>query len=121
MSSLLADQINSITNVYLNHILADIAKKYKIDEKELKEKYLGPAAVLPKKRGRKKRDNIVVKKNLDEQDTDEIIETEAIEWKGHKYLVDSMNNVYTHNLEEPVHIGERINGNIVIYGEEDDS
>lgn len=116
MSSLLADQINSITNVYLNHILSDIAKKYKIDEKELKEKYLGPAAVLPKKRGRKKKDTI---KKL-EPDTDEIIETEVIEWRGQKYLVDSMNNVYTHNLEEPVHIGERINGNVVIYGEEDD-
>ena len=109
ISTLSADIANGVT-VYLQGVLEDIAKVYKLDANELKEKYLdvtSPAATdntEKKKRGRKKK----VK--------DEFIETYEHEYEGEKYLVDNNNNVYTYNVDEPMLIGEMlVDGTIKTY------
>jgi hypothetical protein len=93
-------------------LLLNIATDYNISFDELNDKYsnilpnidLGKTKkkgtsspnVEPKKRGRKKK----VK--------EELIETEEYEYNNVLYLVDKDNNVYTHNVKEPVLIGTKL-------------
>lgn len=54
------------------------------------------ASTEPKKRGRKKKQK------------EELIETEEYDYNGITYLVDSDNNVYTYNVEQPVLVGTKL-------------
>ena len=102
----LTHDINKLVSEHVKTLLESIAASYNLNEKELKEKYLGiiessSSNVLgditeKKKRGRKKKQK------------DEYIETEEYEYEGVKYLVDGNNNVYTYNIEEPMLIGEKL-------------
>jgi hypothetical protein len=118
----LSTQISALVAAHLQdelkHILLDIAKRYSIDAQELIELYQQKSETKSccvqdqcstsekKKRGRKKKQK------------DEFIETEEYEYDGTKYLVDSNNNVYTFNVEEPHLIGERfVDGTIRFFSE----
>lgn len=109
----LTHDINNLVLEHVKSLLESIASTYNLNEKELKEKYMGSAAGVSdihesvssnalgeatekKKRGRKKKQK------------DEYIETEEYEYEGVKYLVDGNNNVYTYNIEEPMLIGEKL-------------
>jgi hypothetical protein len=110
----LTHDINKLVLEHVKSLLESIAATYNLNEKELKEKYMGAAACSvadaqdscssnivgdateKKKRGRKKKQK------------DEYIETEEYEYEGVKYLVDGNNNVYTYNIEEPMLIGEKL-------------
>lgn len=109
----LTHDINKLVLEHVKSLLESIASTYNLNEKELKEKYMGvPAGVVDtqdsvssnvlgdatekKKRGRKKKQK------------DEYIETEEYEYEGVKYLVDTNNNVYTYNIEEPMLVGEKL-------------
>lgn len=83
---------------HLGGVLEDIAKRHELDIEDLKERYLSPVVseAEKKKRGRKKKQK------------DEYIETVEIEYEGTKYLVDEQNNVYSHNIEAPALVGERL-------------
>jgi hypothetical protein len=116
VSKILLEVITSHTTEHTNQLLKTIASDYKIDQDELIEKYglfalnieIGKSkkkqsAVAgssqnaePKKRGRKKKHK------------EELIETEEFEYNGVTYLVDGNNNVYTYNIEQPVHIGTKL-------------
>lgn len=125
----LSSQVSSLVSAFINEelicILKDISKRYEIDEQELMHMYKHKLHVTntitshaciaaqcstncpdhhtseqssaseKKRRGRKKKQK------------DEFIETEEYDYDGNKYLVDSNNNVYTFNIEEPHLIGER--------------
>lgn len=113
--TILAD-ISTLLTSHIKCILSDISKTYGISKDELLERYMPTkedknkkddeggletaaltASVEPKKkRGRKKKQK------------DEFISTEEYEFEGEKYLVDGQNNVYTHNIEEPMLVGERL-------------
>jgi len=106
-SAKIKQNIHDLFVQHISTILDDIADTYKIDVNELKSKYLednastttdASAVVVTekKKRGRKKKQK------------DEFIETVEVEYEGEKYLVDDNNNVYSHNVEEPRLIGERL-------------
>lgn len=103
----LQQDINDLCSKHVLGILDDISKTYNLDLNELKTKYIDDQSstvqtdsttVVPekKKRGRKKKQK------------DEFIETVEVEYEGVKYLVDDNNNVYSHNVEEPALIGERL-------------
>ena len=106
----LTHDINKLVLEHVKSLLESIASTYNLNEKELKEKYMGAAAGVAdtqdttvlgdatekKKRGRKKKQK------------DEYIETEEYDYEGVKYLVDGNNNVYTYNIEEPMLIGEKL-------------
>lgn len=96
MASLHSD-ILTLVNKHLSTILEDIAAKHDLNVNDLKEQYLQTNQdIEKKKRGRKKKQK------------DEFIEAVEIEYDGTKYLVDDQNNVYTHDLEAPTLIGEKL-------------
>lgn len=117
MSANISIEINKVVQRYLTLVLENISQKYGIDLEELKCHYINgdieltntstdkpDAAVEKKKRGRKKK--------LKE----ELIETREYEFEGVKYLVDNDNNVYTYNIEAPVHVGEKlVDGTIAFF------
>lgn len=101
----LATELQKLVQRHLVGVLEDIANKYQLDAAELKSIYLDgdtdfagstEAQGEKKKRGRKKKQK------------DEFIEVEEYEYEGSKYLVDSQNNVYSHDVEQPVLVGERL-------------
>lgn len=91
-------EVSALLSKHLVTILEDVAKRYELDADELKERYMtaGVGDADKKKRGRKKKQK------------DEYIETVEVEFEGTKYLVDDQNNVYTHNIEAPALVGERL-------------
>lgn len=115
-TKVLLDVISHHVQTHTMDILTWIANDYDIDVDELKEKYgtrpftmdlgkvkkkNGPqgadnVAVEPKKRGRKKKHR------------EELIATVEYEYNDVKYLVDNDNNVYTHNVEQPVYVGTKL-------------
>ena len=105
-TSTLIQDIQGVVKENIRLILENIALTYHLNEKELKEKYMGDMITSSdstdvnngekKKRGRKKKQK------------DEFIETEEYEYEGVKYLVDANNNVYTYNIEEPALVGEKL-------------
>ena len=101
----LIQDLQSVVKDNLRLILENIALTYHLNDKELKERYMGELITSTdsvdngnekKKRGRKKKQK------------DEFIETEEYEYEGVKYLVDGNNNVYTYNIEEPTLVGEKL-------------
>jgi hypothetical protein len=100
------EKIQNIINEDIEGMLKDIAKTYKINFVELKQKYIinDIKSDLPKKRGRKKK--------LKE----EFIEAEEYVYKGETYLVDNKNLIYKNDLESPTVIGEKlVDGTIKFY------
>lgn len=115
-TKVLLDVLSNHVKSHTHHILESISKEYNISIDELKEKYgsipitidigknkkskitHGPDGlpIEPKKRGRKKKQR------------EELIETEEYEFNGVKYLVDNDNNVYTHNIDQPVYVGTKL-------------
>ena len=115
VAKILIDVIAAHVKTHTNEILKAIAKDYELNIEELVTKYAsippnidigrhkkksvatneGPV-VEPKKRGRKKKPK------------EELIETEEYEYNGLTYLVDSDNNVYTYNIEQPVLVGSKL-------------
>ena len=114
VAKILIDVIAAHVKTHTNEILKAIAKDYDINVEELVTKYasippnidigrhkkIKPVndgqVVEPKKRGRKKKPK------------EELIETEEYEFNGLTYLVDSDNNVYTYNIEQPVLVGSKL-------------
>lgn len=115
-TKVLLDVLSNHVKNHIHQILSSISKDYNINLDELKEKYgsvpitidigknkkskitHGPDGlpIEPKKRGRKKKQR------------EELIETEEYEYNGVKYLVDNENNVYTHNIDQPVYVGTKL-------------
>ena len=57
-----------------------------------------------------------LEQNTRKKKKNDYIEVDEYEFNHVKYLVDSKNNVYTHNLEKPMLIGERlVDGKIKFY------
>jgi hypothetical protein len=93
-------------------MLKSIAAEYDLNPNELISKYIDGtvpiatpqrASKVSEQKGRKKKKN-------------DYIEVDEYEFNDVKYLVDSKNNVYTHNLEKPMLIGERlVDGKIKFY------
>lgn len=120
-NSNILEDLGLVINNHVKNILEDIAMTYDLDIGALKNKYLlseadaccrgvsGGVVAEKKKRGRKKKQK------------DEFIETEEYEYEGVKYLVDRNNNVYTHNVEEPHLVGERlVDGTVRLFEESRD-
>lgn len=108
----ISQQLKKYVDEELTNIIKDIAISYNIDFDELKEKYLinnvtedkTVPEITPKRRGRKKKTK------------EEFIEAHEYEYNGTMYLIDDKNNVYTHNIESPMMIGERlVDGSIKCY------
>lgn len=115
-TKVLLDVVSNHVRNHTNDILLSISNDYNIKLDELIEKYgskpvtidigknkktkvtHGPDGlpIEPKKRGRKKKQR------------EELVETEEYEFNGVKYLVDKDNNVYTHNIDQPVYIGTKL-------------
>ena len=115
-TKVLLDVVSNHVRNHTNDILLSISKDYNIKLDELIEKYgskpvtidigknkktkvtHGPDGlpIEPKKRGRKKKQR------------EELVETEEYEFNSVKYLVDKDNNVYTHNIDQPVYIGTKL-------------
>lgn len=115
-TKVLLDVLSNHVKNHTHEVLMSISKDYNINFDELNEKYgsrpvtidigknkkskitHGPDGlpIEPKKRGRKKKQR------------EELIETEEYEFNGIKYLVDNDNNVYTHNIDQPVYIGTKL-------------
>jgi hypothetical protein len=115
-TKVLLDVLSNHVKNHTSDILLCISKDYNISFDELNEKYgskpvtidigknkkskiaHGPDGlpIEPKKRGRKKKQR------------EELIETEEYEFNGIKYLVDNDNNVYTHNIDQPVYVGTKL-------------
>jgi len=104
--SALTNEIQRLVQRHVAGILENISGKYNLDVEELRTLYLdGDVDFTPtnstdvaekKKRGRKKKQK------------DEYIEVEEYEYERNKYLVDSQNNVYTHDVDQPILVGERL-------------
>lgn len=93
------NKIQTVIDDQLSIIIDEISEDFKLDGELLKNKYIQRQTI--KRRGRKKKP----KENF--------IETETYKFNDKTYLVDSNNNVYTYNVNNPVLIGEKlINGNI---------
>jgi hypothetical protein len=115
-TKVLLDVLSNHVRNHAKEILLSISKDYNINIDELTEKYGSKAITIdigknkknkithgpdglpiePKKRGRKKKVR------------EELIETEEYDFNGVKYLVDNDNNVYTHNIEQPVFVGTKL-------------
>jgi hypothetical protein len=113
LAKLLVDVISGHIKEHTRNILGEVAKDYDLSIDELLEKFgsIQPNIELgrgkkkgsgslqnaePKKRGRKKKTK------------EELIETEEYEFNGTIYLVDTDNNVYTYNVDQPVLIGTKL-------------
>lgn len=114
VTKVLSDVINNHIRQHTEDILRSIAQDYDLVYEELMARYGHKQAVLdvgktkkkmsqvggvvaePKKRGRKKKQK------------DEIIETDEYDYNGTTYLVDSDNNVYTYNVDQPVLVGTKL-------------
>lgn len=103
--SVLTNEIQRLVQKHVTGILENISSKYNLDIEELRSLYLdgdvdfatsSTDVAEKKKRGRKKKQK------------DEFIEVEEYEYEGTKYLVDNQNNVYTHDVEQPILVGERL-------------
>jgi hypothetical protein len=137
MTSLLSKQISSIVDVYMNHVLEEIAHTYGLNELELKMKWGStraqasvasispcvaavPSSIMPDTsecggggeccapEPLTKPKKSPVTKSRKKKQKEEVIETEEYEYDGVKYLVDNQNNVYTYNIEEPALVGEKL-------------
>jgi hypothetical protein len=115
-TKVLLEVISNHVKTHTYDLLSQIAKDYNISLDELKDKYSSRPLTIdigkskknkathgadglpiePKKRGRKKKLR------------EELIETEEYEYNDKKYLVDNDNNVYTHNIEQPVYVGTKL-------------
>lgn len=115
-TKVLLEVISQHVKTHTSDILGLIASEYNLDIEELKARYgsrpftvdlgkvkkkplhVGSEGVStePKKRGRKKKPR------------EELIETVEYEYNNVKYLVDNDNNVYTHNVEQPVYVGTKL-------------
>lgn len=115
-TKVLLEVISQHVKTHTMDILGTIATDYNINIDELQEKYgsrpftidLGKVkkksipqggdnvSTEPKRRGRKKKPR------------EELIETIEYEFNNVKYLVDNNNNVYTHNVEQPVYVGTKL-------------
>lgn len=99
-------KVNNLIENEIENLIKRISNDYKIDLEELKTKYdlpfikitddTVPIEKVKKQRGRKKKVN------------DEYISTTEYPYNGVTYLIDSKNNVYTYNIEEPKLIGEKL-------------
>jgi hypothetical protein len=99
-------KVNNIIEIEIEQLIKRISNDYKIDLEEMKVKYDLPfikidkpivsTEKVKKQRGRKKKVN------------DEYISTTEYAYNGVTYLLDSKNNVYTYNIEEPKLIGEKL-------------
>lgn len=115
-TKVLLDVLSNHVKTHIHHMLSSVSKDYNINFDELNEKYgsipitidigkskkskitHGPdgSPIEPKKRGRKKKQR------------EELIETQEYVFNGVKYLVDNDNNVYTHNIDQPVYVGTKL-------------
>jgi hypothetical protein len=115
-TKVLLEVISNHVKNHTNGLLNSIAKDYNLNFDELKDKYSSIPITIdigkskkknaihgpdgqpaePKKRGRKKKQR------------EELIETEEYEFNGTTYLVDTDNNVYTYNIEQPVYVGTKL-------------
>jgi hypothetical protein len=110
VSKLLIEVISHHVREHTVTVLKGVATDYEIPFDELMEKYgalslsfdvskpkkKASHSTEPKKRGRKKKQK------------EEMIETEEYEFEGTTYLVDKDNNVYTYDVESPMHIGTKL-------------
>lgn len=115
-TKVLLEVISQHVKTHTLDILATISSDYDIDIEELKEKYgsrpftidLGKVKKKPNPQGTDGVPNEPKKRGRKKKPREELIETVEYEYNDVKYLVDNNNNVYTHNIEQPVYVGTKL-------------